>query len=186
VLHMDGARISNAAAFLGCDLAAISGDVGVDVLSLGGAKNGMLFGEAVVFFDAERAADFLFIRKQSAQLASKMRFISAQFIALFGGDLWRQNAAHANEMARSLAGGLAGVPGVRISQPVEANEVFAVIAPALAERLRAVAEFYAWDECADEHRLVASWDTTSDDVTRFVEAALLLAGVGSLPRARPR
>lgn len=170
-LHMDGARISNAAAFLRCDLAAVTGDVGVDVLSLGGAKNGMLFGEAVVFFDAERAADFLFIRKQSAQLASKMRFISAQFIALFGGDLWLENAAHANEMARLLAKGLAPVSGVRITQPVEANEVFAVMTPPLAERLRKVADFYAWDERADEHRLVASWDTTLDDVGRFVGAA---------------
>jgi threonine aldolase len=168
---MDGARISNAAAFLGCDLAAISGDAGVDVLSLGGAKNGALFGEAVVFFDAERAADFRFIRKQSAQLASKMRFISAQFIALFGGDLWLMNAAHANAMARALAAGLASAPGVRITQPVEANEVFVVMAPALAERLREVADFYAWDESADEHRLVASWDTTAEDVERFVAAA---------------
>jgi threonine aldolase len=171
VLHMDGARISNAAAFLGCDLAQITSDVGVDVLSLGGAKNGLLFGEAVVFFDAQRAADFLFIRKQSAQLASKMRFISAQFIALFGGGLWRENAAHANAMARELADGLRGVPGVRLTQPVEANEVFAVMARPLAERLRAVADFYAWDERANEHRMVASWDTTADDVERFVEAA---------------
>lgn len=171
VLHMDGARISNAAAFLGCDLAQVTSEVGVDVLSLGGAKNGLLFGEAVVFFDAERAADFLFIRKQSAQLASKMRFISAQFIALFGGELWRENAAHANEMARLLATGLAAVPGVRVTQPVEANEVFVVMAPPLAQRLRAVADFYSWDERANEHRLVASWDTTAEDVERFVEAA---------------
>ena len=173
VLHMDGARISNAAAFLGCDLARITSEVGVDVLSLGGAKNGLLFGEAVVFFDAQLATDFLYIRKQSAQLASKMRFISAQFIALFGDGLWRENAAHANEMARALASGLEGVPGVRITQPVEANELFAVIEPALAERLRTVADFYSWDERADEHRLVASWDTTAGDVERFVAAARL-------------
>jgi len=171
MLHMDGARISNAAAFLGCDLAQITSDVGVDVLSLGGAKNGLLFGEAVVFFDAERAVDFLYIRKQSAQLASKMRFISAQFIALFGGELWRENASHANEMARLLADGLAACPGARITQPVEANEVFVTMPPERAERLRAVADFYSWDERANEHRLVASWDTTADDVRLFVEAA---------------
>jgi threonine aldolase len=175
LLHMDGARISNAAAFLGCDLAQITSEAGIDVLSLGGAKNGLLFGEAVVFFDAERAADFLFIRKQSAQLTSKMRFISAQFIALFGGDLWRENAAHANEMARLLAEGLSAAPGVTITQAVEANEVFVAISPERADRLRAVADFYSWDEDASEHRLVASWDTTADDVERFVEAARAFA-----------
>jgi len=171
VLHMDGARISNAAAFLGSDLAQITSEVGVDVLSLGGAKNGLLFGEAVVFFDAERGADFLFIRKQSAQLASKMRYIAAQFIALYGGELWRENASRANQMARLLASGLAATPGIRVTQPVEANEVFIVMAPRLVERLHEVADFYAWDERANEHRLVASWDTTADDVEGFVAAA---------------
>lgn len=175
-LHMDGARISNAAAFLGCGMAEITAEAGVDVLSLGGTKNGLLFGEAVVIFDPARAADFPFIRKQSAQLASKMRFLSAQIVALFGTGLWRTSAEHANAMARALAAGLATVPGVSLQQRVEANEVFVIMPVELAEQLRAVADFYSWDERADEHRLVTSWDTTLEDVEAFVAAARASAG----------
>ncbi|TDB37014.1 MAG: low specificity L-threonine aldolase [Actinobacteria bacterium] len=175
VLHVDGARISNAAAFLGCTLGEMITDTGVDVLSCGGAKNGMVFGEAVVFVDPELAEGFAFVRKNSAQLASKMRFISAQFEALFGGDLWLQNAAHANEMAHRLASEMQGIPGVEITQAVEANEVFARVRRELIEPLREVADYYLWDERSDEVRWVTSWDTTNGDIDRFVGAARALS-----------
>ncbi|MDI6713225.1 MAG: low specificity L-threonine aldolase [Anaerosomatales bacterium] len=176
-LHVDGARISNAAASLGRSLKDMIADSGVDVLSFGGTKNGMLFGEAVVFLREGLGEDFRFVRKQGAQLASKMRFIAAQFVALYGGDLWLENARHANEMARVLAEGMAAVPGVRITQPVEANEVFAVLP---CEAIAPLAEefgFYVWDERAGEVRWVASWDTTPEDVAAFVAGARrILAG----------
>ncbi len=176
-LHVDGARISNAAAALGCSLREMVADAGVDVLSFGGTKNGMLFGEAVVFLRDGLGADFRFVRKQCAQLASKMRFIAAQFIALFGGDLWLENARHANEMARLLAEGMAAVPGVAITQPVEANEVFAILPREAIEPLAKEFGFYVWDERAGEVRWVASWDTTPEDVAAFVAGARrLLAG----------
>ncbi|MHB1341407.1 MAG: threonine aldolase family protein [Coriobacteriia bacterium] len=179
-LHVDGARIANAAAFLGCTLGEMIADTGVDVLSLGGTKNGMLLGEAVVFLRPELAKEFLFVRKSSAQLASKMRFISAQFEALFGGDLWLENAGHANEMARMLADGLCSVPGVTITQAVEANEIFAIFDRDLIAPMQEVADFYLWNEGACEVRLVTSWDTTEDDVRTFVERALALTGAGDL------
>ncbi|MCE5202882.1 MAG: low specificity L-threonine aldolase [Coriobacteriales bacterium] len=174
-VHMDGARLGNAAAFLGCTLREIVTDVGVDVLSLGGTKNGLVFGEAVVFLDPGLASEFLYVRKNAGQLASKMRFISAQFEALYGTGLWLRNAAHANRMARMLSDGLAEAPGVTITQPTEANEVFAILGEELAGPLRAVADFYPWNERTGEVRLVTSWDTTEDDVTEFVEAARSLA-----------
>lgn len=176
VMHMDGARISNAAAFLGCGLREITTDVGVDVLSLGGAKNGMLFGEAVVFIDPKLAEGFRFTRKNSAQLASKMRFISAQFTALFEGDLWLRNASHANTMAALLVAGMRDVPGIEITQVVEANEVFARVRRELIKPLQAVSDHYLWDEESDEVRWVTSWDTQESDVTRFVAAAIAMAG----------
>lgn len=169
LLHVDGARIGNAAAALGCTLAEMLTDTGVDVVSLGGTKNGMLFGEAVVFLRPGLGEDFRFVRKQSAQLASKMRFISAQFVAVYGSDVWLENARHANAMAWLLAEGMARVEGVRITQPVEANEVFAVIPHDAIEPLQQEFGFYVWDERADEVRWVTSWDTTPEDVAAFVE-----------------
>jgi threonine aldolase len=127
LLHVDGARIANAAVSLNASLKEITVDAGVDVLSFGGAKNGMMYGEAVIFFDKKRAADFKYIRKQGMHLPSKMRFISAQFEALLSGDLWRRSASHANRMARVLASELEKVPQVRITQPVESNGLFAEI-----------------------------------------------------------
>lgn len=168
LLHVDGARISNAAASLGCSLREMIADAGVDVLSFGGTKNGMLFGEAVVFLRDGLGADFRFVRKQCAQLASKMRFIAAQFVALYGGDLWIENARHANRMAQLLAREMAQVPGVRITQPVEANEVFAVLPREAIEPLAEEFGFYVWDERAGEVRWVTSWDTTASDVDAFV------------------
>lgn len=174
ILHVDGARISNAAAFLGCSLAEMITATGVDVLSFGGTKNGMMFGEAVVFLRPELAEGFRFVRKNSAQLASKMRYVSAQFEALFGGDLWLRNARHANDMARMLAKGMAGVPGVEISQPVEANEVFALVREELVRPLQAISDYYVWDAVRHEVRWVTSWDTEPGDIERFVEEAYAL------------
>lgn len=166
-LHMDGARISNAAASLGLSLRAITGDCGVDALSFGGTKNGLMGGEAVVFFRPELARSYKFIRKQSMQLASKMRFIAAQFDALLTDDLWRRNASHANAMARRLAHALEGVPGVWITQHVQANAVFAIIPAELIAPLQAKHFFYVWDEARHEVRWMTSFDTSEADVDAF-------------------
>lgn len=180
VFHMDGARISNAAAFLGCGLRDITTDAGIDVLSFGGTKNGMLFGEAVVFLDPRLAEGFRFTRKNSAQLASKMRYIAAQFTALFEGDLWLRNASHANAMAAALVAGMRSVPGIEITQRVEANEVFARVRRELIKPLQDVSDYYLWDEPSAEVRWVTSWDTQEADVAAFVKAAHALSGAGSL------
>ena len=167
-VHMDGARLCNAAAALDVPLRALTGDAGVDVLSFGGTKNGLMCGEAVVFFDPALAADFKYIRKQGTQLASKMRFMAAQFQAFFADDLWLRSARHANHMARLLADRASVVPGVRISRPVEANGVFAILPreaiPALQERYF----FYVWDEERSEVRWMTSFDTTEEEVDGFV------------------
>lgn len=171
LLHMDGARIANAAAALDVPLRAITADAGVDVLTFGGTKNGLLGGEAVIFFDPAHADAFRFIRKQGMQLASKMRFVAAQFDALLGTGLWLRNARHANAMARRLGLGLGAVPGVTVTQPVDANAVFAIMPRHAIAPLQAEAYFHLWDEPRNEARLMASFDTTADDVDRFVEAA---------------
>jgi threonine aldolase len=166
-LHMDGARICNAAAALSSDLRATTADVGVDVLSFGGTKNGLMGGEAVVVFRPELAENTPFIRKQQMQLASKMRFISGQFLALFENDLWRHNATHANSMARRLRDAVADVPGVTITQEVEANGVFAILPEAAIPKLQEAYHFYVWDESRHEVRWMCSWDTTEDDIDSF-------------------
>lgn len=167
-LHVDGARLANAAASLGCTLGEAC--AGADVVSFGGTKNGAVLAESVVFLDPALAADFKYIRKQSAQLASKMRFVSAQFVALLEDGLWLENAAHANAMARLLAERVGAIPGVRITHPVEANEVFAVLPHAIIAPLQAEFDFYTWDERANEVRWVASWDTAEADVERLAAA----------------
>lgn len=169
LVHMDGARIANAAVALGVPLRAITRDVGVDVLSFGGTKNGMMAGEAVVIFTPALAADIAFRRKQAMQLASKMRFIAAQFDALLSNDLWARNAAHANAMAARLAKGLRNIPGVTITQPVQANVVFAILPAQHVPTLQAAYPFYVWDERTGEVRLMASFDTTEEDVLGFTE-----------------
>jgi threonine aldolase len=169
-LHLDGSRLVNAAAALDLPLRALTTDVGVDVISLGGTKNGALFGEAVVVLDPEATPGIDFQRKVDMQLASKMRFVSAQLVALFEGDLWRRSAAHANAMAARLAAGAAQVPGVRITQPVEANAVFAALPPGVADRMRAVRRFYDWNRATGEVRWMCAFDTTEDDVDSFVAA----------------
>src|SRR6185295_6755197 len=168
LLHLDGARLANAAAALGCSLAALTTDVGVDAVSFGGTKNGAMGAEAVVLLRAELATGFLYRRKQAMQLGSKLRFVSAQLEALLSNDLWRQNAEHANAMAQRLADGVRDMAGVQITQPVEANVVFAIIDPAVTERLQQDWPFYVWDENTGEVRWMAAWDTTPEDVDAFV------------------
>ncbi|MFL6333889.1 MAG: threonine aldolase family protein [Pyrinomonadaceae bacterium] len=168
LLHADGARLANAAAHLDLSLKELTADAGVDVLSFGGAKNGMMYGEAVVFFNPALAEGFRFVRKQCAQLPSKMRFVAAQFTALLGADLWRETAAHANLMAQTLAAELRTIPQARITQPVESNAVFAVLPPEAVARVREHFFFYVWNEQTSEVRLMCSFDTTEDDVAELV------------------
>jgi threonine aldolase len=168
LLHVDGARIANAAAGLNIKLKAITNDVGVDILSFGGAKNGMMYGEAVVFFDKKLARDFKYTRKQGTHLPSKMRFISAQFEALLTGDLWRLNAQHANRMAQRLARELAKIPQLTITQKVESNGVFAIVPQKYVLQLQKRYFFYVWNEAISEVRFMTSFDTTEADITDFV------------------
>ena len=168
LLHVDGARIANAAASLKLKLKAITRDVGVDVLSFGGAKNGMMYGEAVVFFNKALAQGFKYTRKQGTHLPSKMRYISAQFEALLSGNLWRENAAHANRMAQLLAGELRRIPQIRITQKVEANGVFAVLPKKYIVKLQQQYFFYVWNEGTSEARFMTSFDTTAEDIADFV------------------
>jgi threonine aldolase len=168
-LHMDGARIANAAVSLGRTLRQATRDLGVDVLSFGGTKNGIMGGEAVVFFNREFSPDFLYLRKQGMQLASKMRFIAAQFEALLTNDLWRRSAEHANRMARVLEAEVRKVPQVRVVWKVESNGVFAQIPPHALEKIKERYFSYPWIE--DEHivRWMCSFDTTEEDIADFVQ-----------------
>lgn len=175
-LHMDGARLANAAASLGVSLADMTSNVGVDVLSFGGTKNGMIAGEAVVFFDPELARNFPYRRMQGTQLASKMRFIAAQFDALFTDDLWLRSAQHSNRMAALLGHGLAAIPGCRITQSVQANEVFVTIPRERIAALQNEFFFSVWDEDISEARFVASFDTTDEDINAFLRAAERILG----------
>ncbi len=175
-LHMDGARLANAVAHLGCSLREISGDAGVDVLSFGGTKNGMIAGEAVIFFNPGLAADFQYRRMQGAQLSSKMRFIAAQFDALLDNDLWLSSATHANRMATLLGSGLASLPGVALTQRVQANEVFATIPREHIAALQQLSSFHVWTESISEARFVTSFDTTEEDVAIFVTKAAEIIG----------
>jgi threonine aldolase len=172
LLHMDGARIANAAAALGVPVSAFTRDAGVDLLSFGGTKNGLLYGEAVVIFRTDLAADFRYLRKSGGQLSSKMRFIGAQFAALYGSSLWLELATHANAMAARLAAG-ARAAGLELAYPVEANEVFPVLPDPAAAALRSVSDFYVWEPRGDGTsicRWVTSWDTTEDDVDGLLAA----------------
>ena len=173
-IHMDGARLANAAAALDVPARSFTRDLGVDVLSFGGAKNGIGYGEAVVFFDEELFALGRFAQKASAQLPSKMRFVAAQFSALLEGDLWLRHGRHANAMARRLADGAAQISGVELTQPVAANAVFAKLARPSVERLQAWSHFYVWspapvgDDPVDEVRWMTSFETTEECVDRFL------------------
>ncbi len=168
-LHMDGARLANACASLGLNLRQSTRDLGVDVLSFGGTKNGAVGAEAVVFFDAKLARNFQFLRKQGMQLASKMRFVSAQFETLLSQNLWLKNAQHANRMAKLLEEELRGIPEVRIVYKVEANGVFAQVPRRAIARLQKRYFFYVWDENQSVVRWMCSFDTTTKDVQQFAK-----------------
>jgi threonine aldolase len=168
-LHMDGARIANAAVSLRQTLRQATRDLGVDVLSFGGTKNGIMGGEAVVFFDKALSADFLYLRKQGMQLASKMRFIAVQFEALLTNDLWKRSAEHANRMARALEAEVRQIPQARIAWPVEANGVFAQIPQHAIQKIQERYFFYPWIEEECIVRWMCSFDTTEDDIQSFVQ-----------------
>ena len=175
-LHLDGARIANAAASLGQTLRQATRDLGVDVLSFGGTKNGILGGEAVVFFHPELAQDFLFFRKQSMQLASKMRFISAQLGALLTNDLWLTNAQHSNRMAKLLEKEIRQIPQVKIVHKVEANGVFAKIPRDAIAKIQERYFFYVWNEEELVVRWMCSFDTTQEDVWGFATFVAQVVG----------
>ena len=168
-LHVDGARIANAAVTLGQTLRQATRDLGVDVLSFGGTKNGIMGGEAVVFFNQKLSADFLYLRKQGMQLASKMRFIAAQFEALLTNDLWRRSAEHANRMARVLEAEVRKIPRVRVVWKVEANGVFAQIPRPAIAKIKERYFFYPWIEEECIVRWMCSFDTTEEDVKEFAK-----------------
>ena len=167
-VHMDGSRLANACARLGIGMRELSRDCGVDILSLGGTKNGMMMGEAVVAFRPELNESLLYYRKQSAQLYSKMRYLSAQYNAYFENDLWLQNARHSNEMAEYLANQIDGLQGVHFTQKIESNSLFLILPPEVIRKMLENYFFYIWDEATHEIRLVCSWDTSKDDVDAFV------------------
>ncbi|MDH6228352.1 low specificity L-threonine aldolase [Streptomyces sp. MJP52] len=169
-VHLDGSRLGNAAASLDVPMRAFTNAAGVDLLSLGGTKNGAMYGEAVVVINHERVRRMKHLRKTSMQLASKMRFVSVQLEALLAKDLWLRNARHANEMARRLAEGVRAVDGVEILHPVQSNAVFARLPHAVTERLQKRFRFYFWDEAAGDVRWMCAYDTSEDDVDAFVAA----------------
>ncbi len=170
LLHVDGARFANAVASVGCSPKEMILDTGVDALTFGGTKNGMLCGEAVVLLHGAPSDVLAFVRKQCGQLASKMRFVSAQFAAMLDGDLWLELARHANAMASRLAESASGVSCVRVTQEVQANEVFATLPPEVIPSLAEEFGFYVWDESTAEVRWVTSWDTRPEDVDALVAA----------------
>jgi len=169
-LHMDGARIANAAVSLDLGFKEFTKDAGVDILSFGGTKNGMMYGEAIVFFNKKLGEEFKYIRKQGMQLASKMRFISAQFERYLTDNLWHQNANHSNKMAQLLASKVKDIPQIKITQEVEANGIFAILpSRELIKELMNEYFFYDWDESRNEIRWMCSFDTQEEDIYKFVE-----------------
>lgn len=169
LLHMDGARIANAAIALNLPFNAFTTDAGVDVLSFGGTKNGMMFGESICFLRPGLSDDFKYIRKQGMQLASKMRFISAQYVGYFKNDLWKICAANSNAMAALLGEKLLKIPGITVTQKVQSNGVFVIMPSDIAEKMKTHYFFYPWDEKRSEYRLMCSWDTEEKDILEFVE-----------------
>jgi threonine aldolase len=167
-VHLDGARISNAVAALGVTLKEATVDCGVDIMSFGGTKNGLMIGEAVLVFNEELKANAPYFQKQSAQLFSKNRFIATQFKALLSNDLWLRMATHANKMAQLLSAEIQQLPGVTITRKVQANAVFAIIPQKSIEPLQAKYPFYIWDEETLELRWMCSFDTTEEDIENFV------------------
>lgn len=173
-LHMDGARISNAAVSLGLNFRDFTVDAGVDVVSFGGTKNGMMMGEAVIFSNPELAKYAKYYRKQAAQLYSKMRFVGAQFIPYLKKEIWKKNAEHSNRMAKMLESHVREIPGIRITQKVESNGVFAILPKELIPVLQKEYFFYTWNELQGEVRWMTSFDTKEEDILDF---ARLLKGL---------
>lgn len=166
--HMDGARISNAAVSLNKDFRSFTRDAGVDIVSFGGTKNGMMFGEAVLIFNPDLAKNFFYLRKQGMQLHSKMRFISAQFEAMLSNDLWKRNASHANTMAKKLEKGLRTIPQITITQKVDGNGVFALFPREIIPDLQKEIFFYVWNDRTQEVRLMCAFDTKEEEINRLV------------------
>jgi threonine aldolase len=179
LLHMDGARIANAAVALNMDFRAFTKDCGVDVLSFGGTKNGMMMGEAVLLFNPELTINTKYLRKQSMQLYSKMRFVGAQFLAYFENDLWKDTATHANKMAKLLEAEVSKIPEIKITQPVEANGVFAQVPKEIIAPLQEHFFFYPWNEFKGEVRWMTSFDTTETEIYEFVQLIKNLMQVNS-------
>ncbi|MCY7326426.1 MAG: low specificity L-threonine aldolase [Microbacteriaceae bacterium] len=169
-LHMDGARLSNAAASLGVPFREFTTDAGVDILSFGGTKNGLLFGEAIVVLNPDVSQGLIYLRKMNMQLASKMRFVSAQLVALLEGDLWLRSASHANAMAQRLRTAVEGIDGVTLTQQTQANAVFAILPAGVADRLRESFRFYDWNPATREVRWMCAFDTTEADIDAFAAA----------------
>jgi len=174
LLHMDGARISNAAVAMNLNFREFTNDLGVDILSFGGTKNGLLFGEAVIFFNNELSKNFKYFRKQAMQLASKMRFISVQFEALLTNNLWEENAKQANKMAEYLYMKLQKITEIKITQKVETNGIFAIMPRELALNLQKETPFYFWDEEKSEVRFMLSFDNTKKDIDNFINLINLI------------
>jgi threonine aldolase len=184
MLHLDGARISNAAAALGVPLREFTTDAGVDILSFGGTKNGLLYGEAVVVLNPAASDGMIYLRKLSMQLASKMRFVSAQLIALLSDDLYLRSASHANAMAARLRTALetgiadGSITGLEFARVTQANAVFAILPPGVADTLRETFRFYDWDAARREVRWMTAFDTTENDIDTFVAAITRELGSG--------
>jgi threonine aldolase len=170
-LYVDGSRLAHAAAALNLPFRAFTADCGVDALSFGGTKCGLMMGEAVVFFRSEWAAEAAYVRKQAMQLYSKMRFVAAQFGAFLDHDLWKALALHGNRMAALLAAELSKLPHVQITQQVQTNAVFAALPEAVIEALQKQYFFYVWNEDTHEIRLMTSFDTTEKDIHDFIQSA---------------
>jgi threonine aldolase len=168
-IHIDGSRISNASESLNLPIREFTSDLGVDAISFGGTKNGLLIGEAVVFFRRELANNFLYIRKQAAQLFSKNRFIAAQFVAYLEDGLNIRLAAHSNKMAKYLENSLRGIPQVVVSRAVETNAVFAILPADISSKLREKHYFYVWDEELNEVRWMCSFNTRTEDIDLFIK-----------------
>jgi threonine aldolase len=169
-LHMDGARLANAAVHLNCSLKELTGDCGVDVLSFGGTKNGLMGAEAVVFFNSKQAENFKLYRKQFMQLSSKMRYVATQFEALFENDLWKKNALKSNEMAQKLLHGIETIPQIKVCYPVQANGLFVKMPREAILKLQEQFFFYVWNEERSEVRWMTSFDTRAEDINLFIEA----------------
>ena len=167
---MDGARIANAAVALGVSLREATVDYGIDIMSFGGTKNGMMIGEAVLIFNEKLAENAPFYQKQSAQLYSKNRFIAAQFGAVLKDELWKETARHSNKMARLLSAELSDIKGISITQKTDANGIFAVLPREITPALQEEFHFYIWDETTNEARLMCSFDTTEEEVFSFAQA----------------